>query len=250
MILGTGLTTMSNADLVHRYSFDTDARDSVGGAHGTLVDGAIVSEGAVQLDGTNDYVRLDARAIGINAYSSITLEAWWSHNDLTRWQRVFDFGDDTSDYLFYSPVGEPDKMHHQTAGLKNGAVEQLTMNPGKLPAGRYHMAMTFDDATDTVTLYVDGVEVAKNASVTNTLASIGITKAYLGKAQWEKDPCLGGSVDEFRIYDTALSAAEVASSYHLGPDAVADKLPDVAPKATGVTLLGFGGITLILHPKK
>ncbi|NWK55626.1 LamG domain-containing protein [Verrucomicrobiaceae bacterium N1E253] len=246
MAISIGLTTMSTADLVHRYSFDTDARDSIGGADGILVDGASISGGAVKLDGIDDYVSLDAKSIGMNAFSSVTLEAWWLHNDLTKWQRVFDFGDDTSDYLFYSPVGEPDNMHHQTAGLKNGAVEQLTTNSGKLPAGRYHMAMTFDDATDTVTLYVDGVEVAKNTSVTNTLASIGATKAYLGKAQWEKDPYLGGSIEEFRIYDTALSGAEVALSFTQGPDVA----HDVVPKPTSVTLLGLGGITLILHPKK
>jgi Concanavalin A-like lectin/glucanases superfamily len=40
---------------------------------------------------------------------------------------------------------------------------------------------------------------------------------WLGRSQWG-DPLYDGSIDEFRIYNTALSAGEVADSFATGPD--------------------------------
>ena len=42
-------STFANAALTHRYSFTTDASDSVGGANGTLVNGASITGGQVNL---------------------------------------------------------------------------------------------------------------------------------------------------------------------------------------------------------
>src|ERR1039457_4134614 len=44
--------------LAHRYSFTTNASDSVGGADGVLRGGATISGGAVVLDGVSGYVDL------------------------------------------------------------------------------------------------------------------------------------------------------------------------------------------------
>jgi hypothetical protein len=44
------------------------------------------------------------------------------------------------------------------------------------------------------------------------------TRNYLGKSQSTSDPYLNGSLDEFRIYNVALSSAEIAATAALGPD--------------------------------
>src|SRR5271169_5567348 len=46
-------TFTARADLTHRYSFTTDASDSVGNANGTLVNAATVSGGQLQLNNPN-----------------------------------------------------------------------------------------------------------------------------------------------------------------------------------------------------
>jgi autotransporter-associated beta strand protein len=48
----------ASALLLHRYSFTSDASDSVGNANGTLQGNAAISGGAVVLDGVNSYVNL------------------------------------------------------------------------------------------------------------------------------------------------------------------------------------------------
>ncbi|HPU56409.1 MAG TPA: Ig-like domain-containing protein, partial [Verrucomicrobiota bacterium] len=55
-VTGNGSVTVSAGTpvLANRYSFDGNANDSVGGAHGTLGAGASISDGAVVLTGAND----------------------------------------------------------------------------------------------------------------------------------------------------------------------------------------------------
>ncbi|MFP4283864.1 MAG: LamG-like jellyroll fold domain-containing protein, partial [Opitutales bacterium] len=60
-------------------------------------------------------------------------------------------------------------------------------------------------------LYVGGEEVGRNGNMTLDPADMGVTEHnFLGESQWP-DPLLHGRLDDFRIYDGALSAAEVAA---------------------------------------
>ena len=58
------------ANLTHRYNFNSDARDSVGGADGVLQGGASVSGGALVLDGISGYLALPANLV--TGYAAIT----------------------------------------------------------------------------------------------------------------------------------------------------------------------------------
>ena len=60
-------------------------------------------------------------------------------------------------------------------------------------------------------LYVDGVAVGTNSSMTLKPASLGsTTQNFIGKSQFS-DPYFNGLVDDFRIYGDALTAGEVAT---------------------------------------
>ena len=78
------------------------------------------------------------------------------------------------------------------------------------------MAVTLN--SNTGILYVDGIPVGTNSAMTLQPLSLGSTSNnYLGKSQWA-DPYLDGVFDEFRIYSIALSSAEIAATYALGPN--------------------------------
>src|SRR5438477_9080348 len=82
-----------HADLKHRYSFNeasgTVAKDSVGGADGTLLGGASLSGGKVTLDGNDGYVDLPNGII--SKLTDATFEAWVTFSgEGGAWQRVFD----------------------------------------------------------------------------------------------------------------------------------------------------------------
>ena len=73
------------ATLAHRYSFDADASDSVGGNDGILIDDASVSGGELILDGAPNGPSGDSMGftstigIGSNFGSNgVTFEAWYT----------------------------------------------------------------------------------------------------------------------------------------------------------------------------
>src|SRR6185369_4510925 len=68
--------TSMRADLTHRYSFASDASDSVGGANGILQGNVTVSSGAANFPGlTNaDYVELPPGLV--SNYTSASFECW------------------------------------------------------------------------------------------------------------------------------------------------------------------------------
>src|SRR5690348_8892770 len=79
------------AALQHRYSFATDASDSVGHADGTLEGAASISGGQVHLNGTRGtYVNLPGGLIA--GEQAVTFEFWATLDANRNWARVFDQG--------------------------------------------------------------------------------------------------------------------------------------------------------------
>ncbi|UCD52432.1 MAG: LamG domain-containing protein, partial [Phycisphaerales bacterium] len=73
-----------------------------------------------------------------------------------------------------------------------------------------------DDIAGTYKLYLNGI--VQNGRATNvTLKEFNDINVWLGRGQWN-DPLFVGSFNECRIYDTVLSAEEIALSYLAGPD--------------------------------
>jgi hypothetical protein len=224
------ISQLSAANLVHRYSFTSDASDSVGTEHGALLGGAAIASGTVVLNGSGAYVDLPNGLV--SSLTSITIEAWLTDNNSGTWARIFDFGNSTggedvpgngTQYVFVTPQAGGGNL---LLGITVGSGEQNIGWAGtRLPAGTLkHVVWTSDAATQTGRLYVDGVQVGENLALTLTPADLGFTvNNWIGRSQWSGDPFLNASMTEFRIYDGALTSTEVQQSFNYGPDvAVSD----------------------------
>jgi hypothetical protein len=222
----------SAAALVHRWSFDSDASDSVGKANGTLEDGAKVEDGRVQLDGEVAYVELP---IGdtIAKLSDVTIEAWVTWDEMQGpWSRIFDFGDGPGANMYITPRhgrAEQDSAEDTPrfvitqGGFENE--EQINVKD-QFPVGKeVHVAVTIDAEKGVAKLYVDGKPVATQDKISLKPSDLGNTpNNWLGASQYtETDPLFHGSISEFRIYDSALSDDEIATSKGLGPDKLAEE---------------------------
>lgn len=120
--------------------------------------------------------------------------------------RVFDFGTGTGKYMFLTiQAGSVNLMRY---AIKNGGAEQqVSANHTLSTTDWTHFAIT--QSGNTCTLYINGTAVASNTGVTIKPSTIGsTTQNYLGKSQWN-DPLFKGSIDGFKIYSRALSAAEI-----------------------------------------
>jgi len=235
-VLGVAVLTLwlaapgiSRADIKHRFSFTNDASDSVGGANGTLMGSATVSGGQVVLnDATQDYVDLP---IGdtIGNLTNATFETWftWDHYLGQFWSRIFDFGTGTAMNMFLPPRnGASNNTPRFALTTAGGGQEQIAQIIGVLPntvtvgtPTEIYIAVTIDADNQIATVYLNGKPAAIIFNFTNTPSLMGSTSQnYLGKSQYN-DPYFNGSINEFRIYDRALSAAEIAASFAAGPDA-------------------------------
>lgn len=195
--------------LVARYAFEGDARDRSGNGNnaepsasatygaGRVGASAIALGGAVR--------RLDLPP-GVARHDRLTVAAWVYWNGGASWQRVFDFGNGTGQYLFLTPAAAGAGLRF---AIKNGGAEQQ-LNAAALPTGRWvHVAVTLDGPS--ARFYVDGVAVASSSTFSIRPSDVNPALNYIGASQFDADPAFGGLVDEFRIYNHALSAGEISA---------------------------------------
>ena len=71
-----------------------------------------------------------------------------------------------------------------------------------------HLAGTLSGST--ITLYINGVSVASMTGA--TVNSVTLTLNYIGRSNWASDGNFSGSIDEFRIWNYALSQAQIQAS--------------------------------------
>ncbi len=175
----------------------------------------------------------------VSTLNDFTIATWVKIDTLATWSRIFDFGTGTTANMFLTPrangVGGPLRFAITTGG--NGAEQQI--NGPTLSAGVwYHIAITLSGTT--ATMYVNGVAVATNTSMSTTPAAMGNTNLnYLGKSQYG-DPGFQGSIEDFRIFGRALSATEILHLVYptiVNPPTAAAPNPVVTP-TTNLSVFG------------
>src|SRR6187401_927298 len=210
--------------MIHRYSFDQDANDSIGDAHGELMGDATIENGAVVLSGNKpSYVNLPNDLV-MNL-TNVTFELWVSWGGGPAWQRIWDFGNNDNGEDLQGAATQSTFITPNNGGamdlsiFPNGIGGQQVINASPLKTGGLHqIAWTYDAPTKTAVLYLDGKQVGINKSMSYTLARLGSTaNNWLGHSQYIQDADFKGSIAEFRIYDGALSAATVLADFNTGP---------------------------------
>jgi hypothetical protein len=264
--------TAVKADLVHRYSFTSDASDSVGGAHGTVVDAgaptAVFGGGRLDLSGNNGqgsnaitedaYVNLPngiiTSAVTGGVPGQLTLEIWAQSAVNRNWAALFsagtsNSGEDTStggnasDYIQIIPQNGANQRIRTTTHRMNVGAEGFVDHTSPLSTTQaQHVVTVYDQSAGlpgTVTLYVDGALVGSAPVAAGfNIGAMPDVNNWLGRSQWN-DPIFDGIYDEVRIYDSALGPGAVATNFALGPN--------VVPEPAGVAPLAIAGGALALR---
>ncbi|WP_180687698.1 beta-L-arabinofuranosidase domain-containing protein [Streptomyces gossypiisoli] len=163
---------------------------------------------AENVRGSYQYVDLPDGVLG--GTSAITLSAWVKPTHESTWARVFDFGDNTTRYMYLTArnaTGVP-----RFALTTNGpGAEQGLNGTAALPLNQWsHLAVTL--ANGTGTLYVNGTAVARNAGMTLTPAALGApANSWLGRSNFPADPAFAGAFEEFNVWSRALTADEITA---------------------------------------
>ncbi|WP_437806279.1 LamG domain-containing protein [Sorangium sp. So ce1078] len=174
---------------------------------GTWVEGHIGN--ALSLSGQEQYVELPPGIV--QTLNELTVSVWVSLRRQQLWQRVFDFGSGQAAWIYLCPrAADPLGLRFSVNSL--AGVDEYTAD-WTLPVQVWtHVAVTAAFNPSRSSIYVDGVEVASSDMIFTRPSDVGnTTQNFIGRSQFTTDPYFNGIVDDFRIYDRALSAAEVAA---------------------------------------
>lgn len=198
-------------------SSGTTAADSSGRArHATLANGPVFTTGRIN-NGLNltstssQYATLPSGIV--SGVTDFTVSTWVKVNAFATWQRVFDFGTGTNNYMFLTTqyTGTAPNNAKLRFGIRTPSVaEQSVSGTGvALAAGVWtHVAVVRSGST--VSLYVNGA-LAGSGTITLGPSDLGITtQNYLGKSQFN-DPYLDAALDDFRLYSQAMSPSGITS---------------------------------------
>jgi len=194
----------------------------VAGVTGAAGDTAIRLPGGASSSSTAAYVTLPNDII-TSSDTAVTVTMWtkWEGTGPGSCQAPFALGKSTSAYVMASTSCDG------TYGAIGESGEQRVGNSGpSLPVGKWaQIALVYDVASHTVSYYVNGVlDQIVGASFADQFGTItGMTKTinaavgtgsvggYLGKSFYV-DPYLIGAIDDVKIYNSALTQAQVAQA--------------------------------------
>jgi arabinan endo-1,5-alpha-L-arabinosidase len=223
--------------LAHRYSFTSNAWDSIGMAHGTLMGNATVTNNALKLTGASGgYVNLPGGLV--SGSSAVTIEFWATFGVNGSWARVCDFGDISGsvgqNFLFFSP-------HTLSGGLRLGlSTGGGTVNfdtPGTFDNRMLHVVCITDPTAGYSAIYTNGVLCSALTNALPALNGVSSAWSFIGRSLFSADAWLNATLDELRIYDGRLTPEEIAVNDRLGPDALALPVTLVpSNSASGLTL--------------
>jgi uncharacterized protein YjdB len=228
------LSLLPSADaqsMLHRWSFSGNGNDSIGGAPVTLVGTATIDASSLQLPGGGPFANYGSLNITntLNTNASLTVESWFTINALQDWSKVWMFGKDSGgepdlSYIGFTPRtglgGNPPKIDFDTT-LANEQNTSGGVNPAALSASTaYHVVSVFDAASDTISLYINGVLADTGSMGGGTVTNLSPNTMRIGSGFFYGDADFNGSVDELRIYRGAVGGLQVAVDSVTGPDTI------------------------------
>jgi len=236
----------ANAGLVAAYAFDegsgTAVTDISGNGNTGIIGGAVWSTSgrfgnALAFNGTNSQVTVP-NADSLQFTAGMTLEAW-VHPTATPigWRSLIAKNPDDYFLMASSSVGNrPAFGGTWIAGF------QSTIGPSVLAVNTWtHLAATFDGAS--VRLFANGVQVASQVQTTPLVPSTGTLQ--IGGSSYPNE-YFAGRIDEVRIYNRALSAAEIQTNMTtpVGGAPTPDTTAPSAPAGVSATAAGVSQINL------
>ncbi len=182
----------------------------ISGRRALVFDGVSTTRGvagrALAFDGQQGRVQLPYRNTPVLGSGDFTVSTWIRYGDTTRNQSIFwAYGTDGKPQVALSAEPGSDRLVGTVATGTGSTV--VTSGSAYADDRWHHVALRRQGGT--VELFVDGARLATAAGDAGTINGDDPTPIYLGQ-RLDGGDRYHGSLDEFRIYDRALSPAELA----------------------------------------
>ena len=237
--------------LLHRWSFNGDLTDSVGGQTATL-GGSVTTDGKAYITEGGDSSSLSYISLGSGILpdggNEATIEMWVTRTTSlgNEWSRIFEIGDVPDGFSFTSGlqyVGDVEQASQNSIGICwtmgggwtyakpwDGSAWSMVEMPGTEEGVEYHIAAVYKrtDSNWRVTYYcldTFGTLIGRRECFVPddewSLAGVGRGMCVLGQALTTWDWHEGARYNEFRVWNRALSQAELLANDMTGPDVIA-----------------------------
>jgi len=224
-LFGLGLVQSgtADADLVGWWKLDGNATDSSGGGHdgvlygGPLWDAGIIG-GALTFDGADDRVEMPGTS-GADGFAGLAGEVTW-----TMWMKTSPRGA-IQTIMGIGPAGAAHVQGNRSINVETsgvimvrahtvGALTSLSSTATVDDDQWHHIAITLafdtDGANDTMKVYIDGdLSKGYEADDVNVNQYAGPAANFVVTLGARAGSPFGGSLDDVRIYDRALSDDEI-----------------------------------------
>jgi hypothetical protein len=173
-------------------------------------------EQAAVFNGSSSYVSASIPFLNARVTSAVSL--WIKYTDTGAYRSVFNDYSNTANFNHNIIVNQPStgnvrffSAYGGNTGYKIIESNGLTLNDGNW----HHIVSTVDLSTNTLTGYVDGVSVGNVTVSTNAWTG---TTQNLQIGRQESGSYFNGSVDQVRIYSSALDSTDVEKLYKESAD--------------------------------
>lgn len=172
--------------------------------------------------GGSGYVSLSSAIF--RSATALTVATWIKLNTLTTGQRLFEVGvnaklsqDVATGTAYLTLFLQDPNGKFGLSSTNNGYGSAVRVTADGLASGTWrHVAFVLGRGA--ATLYLDGAPVGTVSSILSPKSIGAVDYAVIGKSQFSDDPFLDAEIDEFRVYDRALTADEIRAVFeYAGP---------------------------------
>jgi len=189
-----------------------------------------ILDNAYDFDGTNDGM-ITTDSISTELDSDFSICGWIYPETDTDVNKVF-FGvnvDGATQFILFKVRTDHSnefqlymKDATNNAYLYSGTGNEVTLNAWNF------ICVTFDDSSDTITLYLNGSSVASGNTGSSVSLSLSGEKMYLGYGQAN----FKGKIDEFSVWSTILTSGNMEYLYNSGSPDAFQQYPFTLPPPT------------------
>ncbi len=228
----------ANAQLAHRYNLNTDGTDSIGGANGQISGGAFFTgDGLATGGGSGDYLALPT-SVGTGITGNFTIQTFVNiASNPGNFSSLFSLSSPGNRNFFLLNPSRPaaggnltadfQQRPLQTTGGTDTEVDVSGASAFPFGATDHDVTITYVASTNIATIYLDGAQFA-SGNIANAISpgtSLNLETLTSGGQNGINgggpfgDASINGITDDFRVYSSALTAAQVSTIDALGADA-------------------------------
>lgn len=260
---GTNSCTPPPSGIVSWWPGEGNGNDVVGNNNAILENGVTFAGGKVGqsfqlLNASNGWMHVPASpSLDVGVGAGFTVEGWINVTSVDGFHPIFEWHGATrydagvqlwlnsnpweSGALFGSVV----ETNHTTHNLlsADGIVQ---------PNVFQHVALTYDKASGLAKVYLNGTVVAQTAA--GNIVPLTGADLYFGHrpldvpGDWTYGTTLGGSLDEFAVYNRALASNEIAAIYNAGSNGKCGVTNSGGAPAIGLVLPNYSISNQVFNP--